>query len=106
MTMIKNTYIVTVEFEVLPGRMPEFMEAVKNQARTSLETEPLCYHFDVCRPCGEENTVFLYEIYRDAAAFEEHLETTHFAEFNSKSGEMISNKSVRTMERIWKNDHE
>lgn len=99
-------YIVTVEFDILPGRMPEFMEAVKAQARTSLEEEPLCYRFDVCRPHGEENTVYLYEVYRDAAAFELHLETPHFAGFNADTGEMINNKSVRTMDKIWKKANE
>jgi quinol monooxygenase YgiN len=102
----KNMYIVTVEFEVLPGRMTEFMEAVKAQARISLEEEPLCYRFDVCRPHGEENIVYLYEVYRDAAAFDAHLETRHFASFNTNTSEMINNKSVRTMDKIWKKANE
>ena len=99
-------YIVTVEFEILPGQMAEFMEAVKAQARTSLEEEPLCYRFDVCRPHGEEDIVYLYEVYRDEKAFDLHLETSHFASFNANTSEMVKNKSVRTMDKIWKKANE
>ena len=104
--MEKNMYIVTVEFDIVPGRMGEFMEAVKAQARISLEEEPLCYRFDVCRPHGEEHTVYLYEVYRDAAAFDLHLETPHFARFDANTREMVNNKSVRTMDKIWKKANE
>ena len=68
--------------------------------------EPLCYRFDVCRPHDTENRVYLYEVYRDAQAFQEHLKTRHFAEFDAHVGEMIKNKSVRTMDKIQKNAHD
>lgn len=99
-------FVITVEFEVQKGKMPEFLEMVKAQARTSLEEEPLCYRFDVCRPQGESDSVFLYEVYRDSAAFEKHLKTSHFADFDRNSGGMINNKSVRKMDKIWKKAHE
>ena len=99
-------YIVTVEFEVRPELLSAFLASVEQQARVSLTREPLCYRFDVCRPHGEENTVFLYEVYRDAEAFQLHLETPHFADFDSKTRGMIHKKSVRTMKMIGNNEHE
>ena len=99
-------YVVVVEFEVLQDRFAEFLEAVKEQARNSLNEEPLCYRFDVCRPHDTENRVYLYEVYRDAAAFDAHLETRHFASFNTNTSEMINYKSVRTMDKIWKKANE
>lgn len=99
-------FIVTVEFDVVPERFDEFLEAVKAQARTSLNDEPLCYRFDVCRPHGEEHTVYLYEVYRDADAFEKHLESTHFASFDANTSEMIKDKTVRKMTKIWKKAQE
>ena len=99
-------FIVTVEFDVVAERFGEFLEAVKAQARTSLNEEPLCYRFDVCRPHGEENTVYLYEVYRDEEAFQLHLETGHFAHFDALTRDMINNKTVRTMVKIWKKAHE
>lgn len=96
-------YVVVVEFEVLPDRFSRFLEAVKEQARNSLNGEPLCYRFDVCLPHDAEHTVYLYEVYRDAQAFQEHLQTRHFAEFEAHVSEMIQKKSVRTMDKIKKN---
>ena len=96
-------YVVVVEFEILQDRFAEFLEAVKEQARNSLNEEPLCYRFDVCLPHNEEQTVYLYEVYRDAQAFQEHLQTPHFAKFDAHVGAMIRQKSVRTMEKLQKN---
>ena len=36
----------------------------------------------------------LYEIYRDRAAFELHLKSRHFAEFNAASQRYVTNKKV------------
>jgi quinol monooxygenase YgiN len=99
-------YVVVVEFEILQDRFAEFLEAVKEQARNSLNEESLCYRFDVCLPHDTENMVYLYEVYRDAQAFQEHLKTRHFAEFDAYVGDMIKSKSVRTMEKMQKNAHD
>lgn len=96
-------YVVVVEFEVHPDQLADFVEAVKEQARNSLNAEPLCYRFDVCLPHDADSTVYLYEVYRDAQAFQEHLQTRHFAEFDTHVSEMIQKKSVRTMDKIKKN---
>ena len=38
--------------------------------------------------------IVLYEIYDDRAAFEAHLKTPHFHEFNAGSTPLVADKSV------------
>ena len=86
--------VVTVTFEIAPGRMPAFLPLMRAQAQTSLEREPGCHHFDVC-VTDDDRSVFLYEIYRDKAAFEAHLQSAHFKTFDASVSSLIQKKEVR-----------
>ena len=45
------------------------------------------------------NSVFLYEVYDDEAAFETHKLTLHYGAFNQAIGGMIVSKSIRLLHR-------
>ncbi|HEV2124920.1 MAG TPA: putative quinol monooxygenase, partial [Chloroflexota bacterium] len=55
-----------------------FLESMLDNARHSVEDEPGCFRFDVIQDESDPNTLILYEIYRDKAAFDDHLTTPHF----------------------------
>ena len=92
-------FVVTVTFRTRPGQLKAFMAEMRAQARNSLEREPGCHQFDVCLPEGAEDEVFLYEIYEDRAAFEAHLASDHYRAFDVAVTDLVSEKSVRLMER-------
>jgi len=81
-------YVVAVEFEIAPGKMPVFLPLMLENAATS-RREAGCRRFDVCRPHARRDGVFLYEIYDDEAAFQAHLQTAHFKAFATQTGDMI-----------------
>ena len=87
-------FVVTVVFEIAPGRMPEFLPLMRAQAKTSLDREPGCRHFDVC-VSSESGSVFLYEIYADEAAFQKHLESPHYREFDAATASLVADKRVQ-----------
>lgn len=93
-----HTCVVTVEFQVVPGCMPQFWPRMLAQAATSLG-EPGCSQFDVCTDPKDENRVFLYEIYADQAAFDEHLASPHFREFDAATRPWIESKRVAQWHR-------
>ena len=88
-------YVVTVLFEVASERWGAFLPTVRRQARLSLAREDGCLRFDVCL-AEDAGQVFLYEIYRDRAAFDAHLETAHFREFDAHVAPWVTRKSVAT----------
>ena len=92
---------VVVRIEVGPGRMPEFLPLVLQNARSSLG-EPACRRFDVLTDPDRPNAVLLYELYDDAAGFEAHKATPHYASFDAAAAPLLSFKEVtiwRTVER-------
>jgi quinol monooxygenase YgiN len=91
--------VVTVRFKTKAGREEDFHAAVLDQARSSLRLEPDCHQFDVCRRLEDPAEVFLYEVYTDAAAFESHQKTDHFAAFGARVADMVAEKTVETWHR-------
>lgn len=93
-------YAVTVFFEIKQGKMDEFMEHITNNARCSVRDEPGCRQFDVCTDPSQPNTVFLYELYDDLAAFEAHQTMPHYKATGPKVADLVANKTLRTFERV------
>jgi (4S)-4-hydroxy-5-phosphonooxypentane-2,3-dione isomerase len=92
-------YVVIVDFKIKPERLPQFMPLMLENARLSRETEPGCRQFDVCTDPANRESVFLYEVYDDRAAFDAHLASAHFKRFDAAVGDMLAAKAVRLLER-------
>ena len=93
-------YVVLVEFTLHPEHAQAFIERVRQQARDSLREESECHVFDVCIDPEREDFVLLYEIYTDRNAFEVHLESAHFHDFDAAVKDWVSDKKVRIYNRL------
>ncbi len=93
-------HVVTVIFEIATGREEEFAGRVLRQAADSLEREPGCHVFDVCRDPENPGRFFLYEVYDDREAFDVHLRSAHFASFDTAVRDWVTDKQVRAFDRI------
>jgi (4S)-4-hydroxy-5-phosphonooxypentane-2,3-dione isomerase len=87
-------YVVLVEFQLRPGTFERFRQLISENARASVRDEPGCRQFDVVVPDGEPDSVLLYEIYDDKAAFAAHMKTPHFAAFDRDSTSCVASKRV------------
>lgn len=92
----KKPYAITVEFKLKPGCMDEFLALVRDNAAASVRDEAGCSRFDVLVPrdSGRRDTVTLYEIYADRAAFDVHLATRHFLDFDLATRDMVLAKLI------------
>jgi len=95
-----DRYLLTVDFYLLPGALDPFLALIKDNARRSLAEEPGCQRFDVLVQKGVPDHILLYEIYQNRAAFDVHLKSRHFAEFNSASAPYVSDKKVVEYEYV------
>ena len=93
-------FVVTVHFVIKKGHTQSFMEAMLRQAVNSLNEEAGCLQFDVCQDPMNEDRVFLYEMYTDAAAFEEHLKTAHFLDFDKTVTPWTESKHAEQWSRL------
>ena len=76
-------FVVTVSFVIEKEHIGAFREAMIRQARNSLTRESGCLQFDVCQDPAHPERFFLYELYTSDAAFEDHLKTAHFMDFDA-----------------------
>jgi (4S)-4-hydroxy-5-phosphonooxypentane-2,3-dione isomerase len=90
-------FVVTVEFVIKAKFVNQFQKVILKQAHNSLISESACHRFDVFRDLQHGNVFFLYEIYTDEAAFEKHLSSQHFKEFDATIKEWVERKSFRKL---------
>ena len=88
-----------VEFHVEPGFIQAFEVAILENAHLSRETEPGCRQFDVCRDPADASLFFLYELYDDEAAIQDHLKSPHFQLMERRTAGWVQSKRVRTLRR-------
>ncbi|MBC7608100.1 MAG: antibiotic biosynthesis monooxygenase [Polaromonas sp.] len=93
-------YVITVLFTVYSAHRAEFVVEMVNNARISLEHEPGCRQFDVCTAINSADEIFLYEIYDSRAAFDAHLASEHFQQFNQKAQCWVKDKVVNALTKI------
>jgi len=93
-------FVVLVEFRLRPGTGERFRELVLENARSSVRDEPGCRRFDVLLPNdpADPDLIRLYEIYDDADAFKDHLDTPHFARFKAATSDLIESTVVGTFD--------
>ena len=88
-------FAVVVEFSVKPENHETFRHLILANAAASLDREPGCQQFDVLVPEGEATGHFvLYEIYTDTAAFQDHLKSDHYREFDKAVTPIVTDKKV------------
>lgn len=89
-----SRFVIYVEFNLHDNAVDKFMPMMLANARTSLAEESGCQRFDVLHVAGKPQRIVLYEIYKDRGAFQEHLKTPHFLEFNAATAPFIKDKKV------------
>ena len=93
-------YVITVTFTIKSAHLDEFLPAMLENAKTSIEQEEGCHHFDVCSDHENPNVIFLYELYTNKSAFNAHLASNHFHNFNNKTSNWIVSKEVHAFKRL------
>ena len=93
-------YVVFVDFRLKTGSRAAFRALVETNARLSVREEPDCRRFDVIEPAGAADSIVLYEIYGDRAAFEAHMRSEHYARFDAESADYVVSKSISVGELV------
>ena len=93
-------FVVTVDFIIKRNFETAFVEAMNQQACNSLQKEEGCLQFDVCQDREDPRKIFLYEVYRDAEAFDVHLNTGHFLDFDATVRDWTASKTARQWYRL------
>jgi (4S)-4-hydroxy-5-phosphonooxypentane-2,3-dione isomerase len=68
--MSKLAIVATIK--TVPGKRDEYLKHLRAHAERCLASEPGTLKFDILLPQKETDTVMLYEVYENLAAFEAH----------------------------------
>lgn len=91
----REPYVRVAEIEVDPAQMEAYIAALKEQVETALRLESgVLAHYSVAdKEIPAHVTVF--EIYADAAAYNEHLKTAHFKNYQTATQDMVKSLKLR-----------
>ena len=84
--MPKFANLVTIE--VAPGRRDQVV-ALLAAHKARLKSEPGTLQFEMLLPNDDDTKVLSFEMYRDAAAFEAHLNGPSLAQFREEIAGMV-----------------
>ena len=93
-------YVVTVEFTIAASGWDAFLPLMLENASRSRTAEPGCREFDVCVTLSRPLKVFLYEVYDDREAFDDHLASDHFKAFAEATSSMVVGRRIETWDRL------
>lgn len=92
-------YIVAVNLVVDASDADAFAERLKQHSKNSL-TQEGCLGFSISRDHDTPGSFHLWEVYKDAAAFEEHKNADFMADFRDYSAPLIKTRALATGDQI------
>jgi quinol monooxygenase YgiN len=84
------------ELEIDPGQLIEYKNALSEEIATSVHDEPGVLNLYAVAVKGQPNQVRIFEVYRDQAAYESHLQSPHFKKYKETTQGMV--KSLKLIE--------
>ena len=92
-------YVVAVNLVVDPKDADAFADRLKQHAKNSL-TQSGCLGFSVSADHDAPGSFHLWEVYKDADAFEEHKNADFMADFRDFSTPLVKNRVLATGDQI------
>jgi (4S)-4-hydroxy-5-phosphonooxypentane-2,3-dione isomerase len=96
MAQSAKLFIAAVEYDVMPGKVDDFLAAVNENAAASVK-EPGCRELNVTVSQKDPNHVFIFEVYDNAAAAEAHLATEHFKKYKAATKDLVVKRQVQQL---------
>ncbi len=92
--------VVLVELTAKPGQEQVAHDLIVENAQASLDHEQGCLRFDVSIDPANPARFILYEIYRQASDFEDHLAMPHYLSFDAIAQEVFAEKTVHLLDLV------
>ena len=84
------------ELDIDPARLDAYKLILKEEIETSIRVEPGVLTLYAVSLKGHPDQIRLFEMYRDAASYESHVQSPHFKAYKAQTQEMV--KGLRLIE--------
>ena len=93
-------YVNAVDIDVVPGKIENYLAAIKEVGAASLKSEPGCSEFDITVSQKDPNHLFIFEVYDNAAAFDAHLKTDHYKKYAATAKDIVAKREVHPLSSV------
>ncbi len=93
---VQDRVVRLAELEIDPARLEEYRLLLREEIEASIRVEPGVLTLYAVSVKGHPDQIRLFEMYRDQAAYEAHLQTPHFRKYKTQTQNMV--KSLRLVE--------
>jgi quinol monooxygenase YgiN len=87
-------HVRIAELEIDPARADAFAAAIREVGQASVRSEDGCLVLYAVAETLAPARVRVFEIYRDAAAYQAHLQTPHFKKFRATTDTMVKSRTL------------
>jgi len=84
------------ELDIDPAQLDAYKLILKEEIQTSIRVEPGVLTLYAVSLKGHPEQIRLFEMYRDAASYESHLQSPHFKAYKTQTHQMV--KGLRLIE--------
>ena len=77
------------DLKIDPGRLEEYKAALREEIEASIRLEPGVLTLYALSIKGNPSQVRIFEMYADAAAYEAHLQASHFKKYKTGTRGMV-----------------
>jgi quinol monooxygenase YgiN len=99
--VVVGTPIVRIaELEIDPAQLDAYKLALKEEIETSIRVEPGVLTLYAVSLKEHPEQVRLFETYRDAAAYESHIQSPHFKTYKDRTRQMVKLLTLVEIEPI------
>lgn len=89
-----SAVVLFVELKIAPGQRDNFVARAREHRNNVLKYEAACQRFDISVADDSDDTVRLYEVYDDEAAFDHHMNTPYMQEYRADTGEWVADRNL------------
>ncbi len=84
------------ELDIDPAQVESYKAALRQEIETSIRVEPGVLALDAVSVKGHPEQIRLFEVYRNAGAYQAHLRSAHFRKYKEGTATMV--KGLRLIE--------
>jgi quinol monooxygenase YgiN len=95
-TMKPSPLVRIAELEIDPDQLAAYRQALSDEIATSIREEPGVLMLNAVSVKGQPSQIRIFEIYKDQAAYESHLQSPHFRKYKEATHNMV--KSLKLIE--------
>jgi quinol monooxygenase YgiN len=89
-----SRYIRLAELQIDPAQLEAFAVATREVGQASVRLEEGCLALYAVADKDNPALVRVFEIYRDPAAYQAHLQTPHFKKFRATTDTMVTSRKL------------